>query len=46
MLQHVTLEIPRDRAEACVAFWALLGFAPMVAPPVVAIPTNGGTTSE
>ena len=35
MLQHVTLEIPRDRADACVAFWALLGFAPMVAPPTL-----------
>ena len=35
MLQHVTLEIPRDRADACVAFWGLLGFDPMVAPPTL-----------
>ena len=33
MLQHVTLEIARDRTDACVAFWGLLGFAPMTAPP-------------
>jgi catechol 2,3-dioxygenase-like lactoylglutathione lyase family enzyme len=35
VLQHVTLEIPRDRADACVAFWGLLGFAPMQAPPTL-----------
>jgi catechol 2,3-dioxygenase-like lactoylglutathione lyase family enzyme len=32
-LQHVTLEIARDRADPCVHFWGLLGFEPMVAPP-------------
>ncbi|MGI8944735.1 MAG: VOC family protein [Thermoleophilaceae bacterium] len=26
MVQHVTLELRRDQADACVAFWALLGF--------------------
>jgi catechol 2,3-dioxygenase-like lactoylglutathione lyase family enzyme len=35
MLQHVTLEIDRDRVEACVRFWGLLGFEPMVAPPLL-----------
>ena len=35
MLQHVTLEIARDRAGACVAFWGLLGFDPMVPPPAL-----------
>jgi hypothetical protein len=33
VLQHVTLEIPRDRVDACVAFWGLLGFAPIEVPP-------------
>ena len=32
-LQHVTLEIARDRADACVRFWGLLGFEPMIPPP-------------
>ncbi len=35
MLQHVTLEIARDRVDACVRFWGLLGFAPMTAPPLL-----------
>ena len=26
MLQHVSIEIPPDEAEAALAFWALLGF--------------------
>ena len=26
MLQHVALEVPPDTVDACVAFWALLGF--------------------
>jgi catechol 2,3-dioxygenase-like lactoylglutathione lyase family enzyme len=34
-LQHVTLEIARDRADACVRFWGLLGFEPMTAPPLL-----------
>jgi catechol 2,3-dioxygenase-like lactoylglutathione lyase family enzyme len=28
MLQHVALEVPPDTVDACVAFWALLGFTP------------------
>ena len=28
-IHHVAVEVPRDRVEACVAFWALLGFAPV-----------------
>lgn len=32
MLQHVALEVPREDADAEVAFWGLLGFAE-VAPP-------------
>jgi len=33
MLQHVTLEVLPERVRECVAFWALLGFEEMVAPP-------------
>ncbi len=32
MLQHATLEAPRDRWNDCIAFWGLLGFAPMQPP--------------
>jgi catechol 2,3-dioxygenase-like lactoylglutathione lyase family enzyme len=32
VLQHVSLEVPRSRADECAAFWALLGFA-RVEPP-------------
>ena len=32
MLQHVSLEIPPDQAEAAVAFWRLLGFEPVESP--------------
>lgn len=35
MLQHATLEIGRDRVDACVAFWGLLGFEPLTAPPLL-----------
>ena len=35
MLQHVTLEVARDRVDACVRFWGLLGFEPMTAPPLL-----------
>ncbi len=35
MLQHVTLEVPRDRVRACVAFWALLGFREIEPPPLL-----------
>jgi catechol 2,3-dioxygenase-like lactoylglutathione lyase family enzyme len=34
-LQHVTLEIARDRVDACVRFWGLLGFEPMTPPPLL-----------
>jgi catechol 2,3-dioxygenase-like lactoylglutathione lyase family enzyme len=33
MLQHASLEVPPDRVRDCVAFWALLGFTEMAAPP-------------
>jgi catechol 2,3-dioxygenase-like lactoylglutathione lyase family enzyme len=29
----VSLEVPRDRVEACVEFWRLLGFTPVEPPP-------------
>jgi catechol 2,3-dioxygenase-like lactoylglutathione lyase family enzyme len=33
VLQHVTVEVPRDRVEACVDFWTLLGFSRVEPPP-------------
>ncbi len=33
MLQHASLEVPPDRVRDCVAFWELLGFEEMEAPP-------------
>ena len=35
MLQHVSLEVPRERADACAEFWALLGFARVEPPPTL-----------
>jgi catechol 2,3-dioxygenase-like lactoylglutathione lyase family enzyme len=32
VLQHVTVELPRDLVDACVEFWTLLGFT-RVEPP-------------
>jgi catechol 2,3-dioxygenase-like lactoylglutathione lyase family enzyme len=32
VLQHVSVEVPPDQVDACVAFWQLLGFE-QVAPP-------------
>jgi catechol 2,3-dioxygenase-like lactoylglutathione lyase family enzyme len=32
VLQHVTLEVPRDKVRDCVAFWALLGFTELEPP--------------
>jgi catechol 2,3-dioxygenase-like lactoylglutathione lyase family enzyme len=32
VLQHVSIEIPPDEAEAAVAFWGLLGFEPVESP--------------
>ena len=36
MVQHVTLELRREQADECVAFWALLGFEPVEPPPSLA----------
>lgn len=36
MIQHVALEVRRRDVDACVAFWALLGFAPVDAPGALA----------
>jgi catechol 2,3-dioxygenase-like lactoylglutathione lyase family enzyme len=36
MLQHVTLEVAPERVEACVAFYALLGFERVQPPPSLA----------
>jgi catechol 2,3-dioxygenase-like lactoylglutathione lyase family enzyme len=35
VIHHVALETPRAQAEAEVAFWALLGFREVVAPPAL-----------
>jgi catechol 2,3-dioxygenase-like lactoylglutathione lyase family enzyme len=35
MLQHTSLEVPPDRVRECVAFWELLGFEEMAAPPLL-----------
>jgi catechol 2,3-dioxygenase-like lactoylglutathione lyase family enzyme len=35
MLQHVTFEVGSDQVDACVAFWRLLGFEPLTAPPLL-----------
>lgn len=47
MLQHVSLEVRADQDDACVAFWALLGFEPMTPPPALrdrfTWVTRGGT---
>jgi catechol 2,3-dioxygenase-like lactoylglutathione lyase family enzyme len=36
VIGHVAVEVREDDVEACVAFWALLGFAPVQAPPALA----------
>jgi catechol 2,3-dioxygenase-like lactoylglutathione lyase family enzyme len=36
MIQHAAIEVREDDVEACVAFWALLGFARVAAPPALA----------
>ena len=36
MLQHVTLELRREQADECVAFWSLLGFQRVDPPPSLA----------
>jgi catechol 2,3-dioxygenase-like lactoylglutathione lyase family enzyme len=35
VLQHVTLEVPRDRVRDCVRFWELLGFREIEPPPLL-----------
>ena len=35
VLQHVTLEVHPDQVRPCVAFWALLGFEEIEAPPLL-----------
>ena len=36
MLQHVTIEVRADQVEACVGFYALLGFVHVEPPPSLA----------
>ena len=36
MIQHVALEVRREDVEACVRFWALLGFEQVAAPAALA----------
>lgn len=33
MLQHATLEVPREKVRDCVAFWELLGWSELEPPP-------------
>ena len=35
VIQHVTVELPRERVEECAAFWALLGFRRVEPPPTL-----------
>jgi catechol 2,3-dioxygenase-like lactoylglutathione lyase family enzyme len=36
VIQHVAIEVREEDVEACVRFWALLGFAAVAAPPALA----------
>jgi catechol 2,3-dioxygenase-like lactoylglutathione lyase family enzyme len=36
VIQHAAIEVRESDVEACVAFWALLGFAHVAAPPALA----------
>ena len=36
MIGHVAIEVPERQRDACVAFWALLGFTPVTTPPALA----------
>lgn len=36
MIQHVAIEVRESEAEACVRFWALLGFDRVAPPPALA----------
>lgn len=35
VVQHVTVEVPRERVDACADFWALLGFRRVEPPPTL-----------
>jgi catechol 2,3-dioxygenase-like lactoylglutathione lyase family enzyme len=35
VVQHVTVEVPRERVDACADFWALLGFRRVDPPPTL-----------
>ena len=35
VVQHVTVEVSRERVEACAAFWELLGFRRVEPPPTL-----------
>jgi catechol 2,3-dioxygenase-like lactoylglutathione lyase family enzyme len=36
VIQHVAIEVREQEVEACVRFWALLGFASVAPPPTLA----------
>lgn len=36
MIHHVAIDVPRGDLDAAVAFWALLGYAEVAAPPALA----------
>jgi catechol 2,3-dioxygenase-like lactoylglutathione lyase family enzyme len=36
VIQHVSIEVREEDVGACLRFWALLGFAPVEAPPALA----------
>jgi catechol 2,3-dioxygenase-like lactoylglutathione lyase family enzyme len=47
MIQHVAIEVRDSDVDACVRFWALLGFEPVAVPPTLAARTTwvqAGTT--
>lgn len=35
VVQHVTVEVPRERVDACAEFWTLLGFRRVEPPPAL-----------
>lgn len=35
VVQHVTVEVPRERVDECADFWTLLGFARVQPPPTL-----------
>ena len=36
MIQHVAIEIRQEHVDACIRFWALLGFEAVAPPPALA----------